>query len=379
MNESYYNLQKIYIEKDSLDFPLTQRILKNASRIAQEVISDAQQLVEDIKIQRNAVEEGKKYLLLTQQRGEFVKPCPCTPCYVGCNYFIINLELNCPLDCIYCILQHYLSNPLITIHVNLDDMWRELDIFYEKNKSRHFRIGTGELGDSLALDPITENSRDLISYFKEKPRALFELKTKARNIKNILTQEPAENIIISWSLNSSKMAKELEIGAPEVEKRIDAARQVSKKGFRLGFHFDPLLRYPGWEEDYDEIIEYLLKAVAPERMAWISLGSLRFPSDLRSIIRMRFPGTKILSDEFIKGKDGKWRYFKPLRIELYKKIVASLRSHGGSDVPLYFCMESEEIWREVMGWIPRSKKEVESFLSSPVDGLIDENSLMLKI
>lgn len=367
MNESYYTPQKIYIEKDSLDFPLTQRILKNTKQVPREVITNPQELIEEIKAQRNAIQEGKKYLLLNQQRGEFVKPCPCTPHYIGCNYFIINLELNCPLDCGYCILQNYLSNPLMTIHVNLEDLWKELDVFYNKNKNRTFRIGTGELGDSLALDHITENSIDLISYFGGKPRALFELKTKTANIKNILRQKPAENIILSWSLNSSKMGKELEIGVPAVEKRIDVARRVSEKGFRVGFHFDPLIRHTGWAEDYNEIIEYLLKAMETTRIAWISLGSLRFPPELKSIIRTRFPKTKIFFDEFIKGKDGKFRYFKPLRIELYKKIVASIKRHGGSNIPLYFCMESEEIWREVMGWVPRGKKEVERVLSYPVD------------
>ncbi len=163
------------------------------------------------------------------------------------------------------------------------------------------------------------------------------------------------------------MAEELEIGAPALMKRIETARRVCQKGFRVGFHFDPLIRHPGWREDYDEIIENLFKSIQMNKIAWISLGSLRFPANLKSIIRMRFPKTKILFDEFIKGKDGKFRYFKPLRIELYKKIVASIKRHGGSNIPLYFCMESEEVWREVMGWVPSSKKEVEKVLSFPVD------------
>ncbi len=367
MNETYYTPQKIYIEKDSLDFPLTQRILRNTKQVPKEIIINPQAFIEEIKSRRDAIQEGKKYLLLTRQRGEFVKPCPCTPDYIGCNYFIINLELNCPLDCGYCILQDYLSTPLITIHVNLEDLWKELEVFYNKYKSRAFRIGTGELGDSLALDHITENSIDLISFFRKRPRALFELKTKSTNIKNVLRQKPAENIVISWSLNSSRMAEELEIGAPALMKRIETARRVCQKGFRVGFHFDPLIRHPGWREDYDEIIENLFKSIQMNKIAWISLGSLRFPANLKSIIRMRFPKTKILFDEFIKGKDGKFRYFKPLRIELYKKIVASIKRHGGSNIPLYFCMESEEVWREVMGWVPSSKKEVEKVLSFPVD------------
>ncbi len=367
MIESDYTPQKIFIERNSLDFALTKRIIKNTSRVPKEIIDNPHELIEDLKVTRNAIQEGKKYLLLTKQRGEFVKPCPCTPHYIGCNYFIINLELNCPLDCSYCILQHYLSNPLITVHVNLKDLWRELDIFCNKNRKRAFRIGTGELGDSLALDHMTEISKDLISYFRGKRNVYFELKTKTTNIRNVLNQEPADNIVISWSLNSSKMALELERGAPEVEERVYAARRVLEKGFRVGFHFDPLIRYPGWEQDYEELIKMLMKTIEPGRIAWMSLGSLRFPPLLKSIIKKRFPKTKIFYDEFIKGKDGKFRYFKPLRIELYKEIISFIKKNGGSDVPLYFCMESEALWREVMRWVPKGKKEVERSLFLPFE------------
>ncbi len=81
---------------------------------------------------------------------------------------------------------------------------------------------------------------------------------------------------------------------------------------------------------------------------------------------MRFPKTKIIYDEFIKGKDGKLRYFKPLRLELYKKIVGFIRERGGKEIPLYFCMESEDIWREALGWIPNGEENLERYLSSPL-------------
>ncbi len=360
-----YLPQKIYVEKQSFDFPLTKRILENLSQIPIETIENPRDLIENIRISRNVRERGKTYLLLTRQKGEFVKPCPCTPYYIGCNYFIINLDLNCPLDCTYCILQQYLSNPLITVHVNLDDLWRQLDVFLHRNRAGILRIGTGELGDSLALDHLTENSKGLISYFREKKNALLELKTKTVNIKNILKIEPARNIVIAWSLNSRRIVREEEGGAPLVEERIDAARRVSEKGFRVGFHFDPIIRYPGWEDEYGEVVKRLFNAVDPGQMAWISLGSLRFPPSLKTIIKERFPGTKIIFDELIKGKDGKLRYFKPLRLELYKRIINLIKNWGGEKIPLYFCMESEEIWRRALGWVPKGQENLQAYLSSP--------------
>jgi len=368
MTESYVFPQKIVICKDAMEFPLTARILRNTPEVAHEVIDDPQALIEDVRLSRQPVELGKRYLLLTKQKGSFVKPCPCTPHYLGCNYFIINLETNCPLDCSYCILQDYLTNPLLTVHVNLEDLWRELDAFISK-RDRAFRIGTGELGDSLALDHITENSADLISYFRGKNSAIFELKTKTVNIDNVLNQQPAPNIIISWSLNTRKLAQDQEVGAPAVEERILAAKKVTLKGFRVGFHFDPLIRYPGWEADYEDVVDLLLESVNSEQIAWISLGSLRFPPDFVSIINRRFPASKIFHDEFVRGLDGKYRYFKSLRVELYHKMVDYIRDRAGADVPLYFCMESRDVWREVLKKMPRNKEEIERSLTYPAADL----------
>jgi spore photoproduct lyase len=366
MSKSEYFPQKVYVEKRSFDFPLTKKILKNVGPVPREVIDNPQEVLDDIKASKDVIGEGKKYLLVACQKGEFVKPCPCTPGYLGCNYFILNIDLNCPLDCTYCILQHYLTNPLIIVHVNLEDLWRQLDIFLHRKRQRTLRIGTGELGDSLALDHLTENSVDLVSYFRKKRNAIFELKTKTVNTKNILKIEPAPNVVISWSLNSLRIAHGEEKGAPSVEERIAAARRVSERGFRTGFHFDPIIRHPDWEEGYKEVIKKLLATVDPSKIAWMSLGSLRFPASLKTIIEERFPRTKIIYDEFIKGKDGKLRYFKPLRLELYKKIVGFIKEWGGEKIPLYFCMEGEDIWGEVMGWIPKGEENLEAYLSSPL-------------
>ncbi len=363
MPESSYFPQKVFLEEESLDYPLTQKILDKLDPVPREIIRSPQKIIRRLQDSKDWIGEGKKYLLLAKQKGNFVKPCPCTPGYLGCNYFIINLALNCPLDCTYCILQDYLSHPLITAFVNLEDLWRELDIFLQKREGEYLRIGTGELGDSFVLDHLTENSKDLISYFRDKGKAFLELKTKTVEIDNILKLEPAGNVVISWSLNTFKIAREEERGAPGVEERIKAATQVSKKGFRLGFHFDPLIRYSGWEEEYAEVISRLLKMVDPHEISWISLGSLRFPPSLKPLLKQRFPSMKIIYDEFVKGKDGKLRYFKPLRLELYQKVVSFIKEYGGERIPLYFCMESEEIWRKVMDWAPRGKEEVESFLA----------------
>jgi len=364
MKAAYPN--KIYIDKEVFSSPLTKRILKNCPDVPAEVIRHERELDEWLTSSADPIGKGKKYLWLRRQKGAFIKPCPCTPAYIGCNYFIINAALNCPLDCSYCILQLYLTNSLITIYVNLQDLWKELDDFLQKKRGKFIRLGTGELSDSLALDHLTETSKEFMSCFRGKNKAFFELKTKTTNVAGVLASSPAENIVISWSLTSEKIAGEEEGGAPPVIERIEAARMVSEKGFSVGFHFDPLIFYPGWEEGYSQVIEKLLRAVKPSRIRWISLGSLRFPPALKPIIEKRFPQTKIIYGEMIRGRDGKLRYFKPLRLELYQKIVGLINYWGRGQIPLYFCMEDIEVWRKALKKTPKRKEEVELILSPRV-------------
>jgi spore photoproduct lyase len=361
-----YYPDKVYVDKKALDFPLTKRILEHLDGLPQEIMASPrrkQAILEAIRRSEDPIGVGKRILYLTVQRGRFVKPCPCTPRAIGCGYFIINLNLQCPLDCTYCILQHYLAEPWLTVFVNLEDLWPELDDFLEKHNRRAIRIGTGELGDSLALDHFTGLSADLISYFRGKANVSFELKTKTSGIGNLPAVQMRDNIVVSWSLNAGKIAREEERGAPAVMERLQAARAVVEKGYRVGFHFDPLVRFPGWDREYEEVVRELFQAVPASSIAWLSLGALRFPPALKKIIQARFPETKIIYDEFILGRDGKLRYFRPLRLELIQSLAGFVRKWGGEGIPLYLCMEGEEIWRDGLAWKPRGKRAVENTLS----------------
>jgi spore photoproduct lyase len=72
---------------------------------------------------------------------------------------------------------------------------------------------------------------------------------------------------------------------------------------------------------------------------------------LKPIIAQRFGSSKIVYGEFITGLDNKMRYFKPLRIALYQKMVAWIRELA-PHVTVYFCMEDDEVWKTATGFIP---------------------------
>jgi spore photoproduct lyase len=87
--------------------------------------------------------------------------------------------------------------------------------------------------------------------------------------------------------------------------------------------------------------------------------------ELKSIIRQRHPQTGVLDGEFIRGLDGKFRYFKPIRIALYRFIRENLEKWH-SNLGLYLCMESDEVWEKGMGWSPKDSPGLCRFLDGRV-------------
>jgi spore photoproduct lyase len=97
------------------------------------------------------------------------------------------------MDCSYCYLQEYLhDNASLKVFGNIDDLIAEADRTLTKHRGMFFRIGTGELTDSLALEPYTGTVGELIPYFAEQPNVLLELKTKSDCVDSLLNLDPKE-------------------------------------------------------------------------------------------------------------------------------------------------------------------------------------------
>jgi spore photoproduct lyase len=298
-------------------------------------------------------EVGKRVLMIRPYEGRLVKSCPGTMGHICCGYKVINVMNNCPMDCSYCILQVYLNNPCVTLYPEFAQVLREIEEMLDAQPHRIFRFGTGELGDSLTLDGIIGFAQETVPFFADKRNGILELKTKASNVDHLLGLDHRGRTVCSWSLNPQNIIEEEEHLAASLDERLHAARLCSDAGYHLGFHFDPLIYYPGWEEDYRSIVDLLSQHIDPGRVIWVSLGALRYPPALKQVAQERFPNSPIFSGELIVGEDGKLRYLKPIRIQMYRKLVSWLQEWS-EDLFVYLCMEREDVWQEVFGSSPRS-------------------------
>ena len=208
-------------------------------------------------------------------------------------------------------------------------------------------MGSGEFSDSLALDNISDYSKKIVPFFSKYPNAYFEFKTKSSEIKNLLSIKPAKNIIVSWSINPQRIADTNEFYSANLTDRINSAKECADAGYGIGFHFDPIIHYDGWEKDYRHTVKAVFSKICPDKIHWISLGTLRFNPELKKIIENRFPSSNILDEELLIDSGGKMRYPDYLRTDIYLKMKKFLEHAGLKKEKIYLCMENSAMWNKI--------------------------------
>lgn len=344
------NIEEVFIERGEEDTAVARRVCERVGGAPVHIVDDVR------AIEPRDFDRGKRVLAVQRHRGTFLQSCPAgTTGMVCCNYLVMNFASNCPFDCSYCFLQEYLTNnPLLKVFSNPEDGLAEIDGVLRQHDGRTLRIGTGELADSLALDPLTDLSRDLVPFFAARDNALLELKTKSTCIDNLLDLDPRDRVVVSWSVNAPAIVAAEETGAASLAERIAAAKRVQERGYLVGLHFDPLIAHEGWEEGYRSAIEAIFAAVEPRRVAWVSLGSLRMTSRLKTAIRRRHELGHVLTGELVPGPDGKERIWRGLRVQMYRRMLGWLREVDAA-MPLYICMEPAAVWEKVFGEAPSDR------------------------
>ena len=179
--------------------------------------------------------------------------------------------------------------------------------------------------------------------------------------KRILEPLVVGKTVISWSVNPEIIVEQEEHKTARLSERLEAARRASEAGYKVAFHFDPMINYPEWEKGYQNLVDQILGSVPPDRIAWISLGALRYISSLKAVVDERFPNSRIFLGEFVPGKDGKMRYLRKIRQRMFRNVQQRIKKLAPR-IPTYLCMENSSIWEKTMAYQPQDATILEDKL-----------------
>lgn len=88
-------------------------------------------------------------------------------------------------------------------------------------------------------------------FFAKFQNAVLELKSKDDYVDNLvsLEHEHKGKTVISWSVNAKTVSQQDEKSTASINERLIAAQKVVAAGYRVGFHFDPLVYFEGWQDE----------------------------------------------------------------------------------------------------------------------------------
>jgi spore photoproduct lyase len=334
------NFHKVLIEESLKAHPRVQSILKNIS---------TQDILYIPKIEDHFGRTYKPYLhkrtnlnlYIGMKKGQLVKTAP--PAYgnqSGPHYYFIH-AYNCIYECQYCYLQGYFKSPDIVLFINHEDIVEEMSLILEQHKAEEsIWFHAGEFSDSLALSHITSELPTYFDFFEKHPNAKLELRTKSVNIRELIKLKPLSNVYISYSLGPENQCKEIDLKTPPLGHRLKCIATLQAAGFKVGIHFDPIIDSPQLGEQYEDLLQKMLEhKVHISKLAYLSLGVVRFSKDVFTQVQKNYPESPLFRQEFITGFDQKQRYIKPVRNNILNEIKGICLRNGFLNEQIYLCME----------------------------------------
>ncbi|MCA9401271.1 MAG: hypothetical protein KC713_06565 [Candidatus Omnitrophica bacterium] len=347
-------LKNVYVEKKVISSALVARLRRKFPQANFIEIDRYKTFIKDRPYGIKEYNRRTDSFFITHEEYDFYKRCPCSTKSVFCGYHVVNLGSGCAFECAYCYLQDYVNSPGIVLPANIEDFF---DKFREYRQD--VRVGSGELTDSLIFDHLTEFSVQIVDFFRGYPKSSFEFKTKSNNISLLTSIKGTENVVISWSMNPQFIIQETEHYTANLNERLNAAKECAEAGYKVAFHFDPIIVYAHWRQDYQDLIRQIFSQIPKSKIAWLSIGTLRMTLGLKRIIENRFPDNFILNDEFLVGHDGKLRYSNRVRAQIYQSMKKWITAYSPETI-VYLCMEEKTMCEQTQS-APLKKYRLEGY------------------
>ena len=287
----------IYVEDSVRSHPRTLEILGRFPDIPR-VDCERYTEVFNPKAQSFRLQKANPGLILAEKFGNFVLPAPNSYGIGARENFYFSHMLNCIYDCRYCFLQGMYRSAHYILFVNYEDFMEGIDDVMSQSNEKEIHFFSGYDCDSLAFEPVSKFTSSFLPYFREKPGALLELRTKSTQIRNLLQIPALSNCVVAYSLSPGKLAEALEHKAPSLESRLSAMQKLQESGWQIGLRFDPLIYQNNYKTDYGELFEQVFSRLEPQKIHSVSLGNFRLPKPFFTTLSKMYPDEKLFASPF---------------------------------------------------------------------------------
>ncbi len=252
--------------------------------------------------------EGKKTLIVGVKRG--IKFQSCKPS----AHFQLPLVSGCMGQCEYCYLNTRLGDkPFVRVYVNIEEILDTATKYINERLPEITIFEGAATSDPVPVEPYTGSLRQSIEFFGKLDNARFRFVTKYNDVDTLLDIEHNGHTEVRFSINTSFIIDKYEHFTASRNKRIEASIKVAKAAYPIGFLIAPVFIYPGWKEDYSDLLMELAEKL-PNNLKFpitFEIISHRYTTTAKNRILQVFPESELpMKDEERKFKYGQFGYGK---------------------------------------------------------------------
>lgn len=303
--------KRVFFEKDALDYSLGRDLHHRFKQqgIPLQIIGSHNRVTGiPGKTPQESYFEAKRTLVVGVRRTLKFETCKPSA------HFQLPLCTSCTGKCEYCYLNTTLGNkPYVRIYVNIDQILGAAEQYINERAPETTVFEGAATSDPIPVERYTGSLKKAIEFFGARELGRFRFVTKFTDVETLLDADHRGHTRFRFSINTPHVIRKYEHDTPGAQERIDAARKVAEAGYPLGFLIAPIILYPGWREDYRQLLADLKIALgkAAESNITFELISHRFTARAKKRLLEVFPGSQLpLGEEERKFKYGQFGYGK---------------------------------------------------------------------
>ena len=371
----HFTPTRIYCHEAAKDFPVTNRINKYWTNVEKSVYSSKSELDEIeflpntgsgglFGVAKHNHNAGRSILVIKKDPGQIVVQEPAREGVVSMNVyrenngqvFDVKLGSNCSFRCHYCYLYGaHPKNVELSVYVNTNLMKAQMRQAVINAKSKPVLFNAGEHTDSLALDPVTRLTSELVPLIPSLDNAKMELRTKSDGISNLEKLKHGGQTIVAWSIAPQAVIDLTEgENAISFQRRLDAMVKVQKWGYPVAIKIDPIVPINNWKSEYSQAIKEMKTKLNPKLVHHFAVGVIRMGGKLKKIIDAIYPDMILNKLDYSESHHGKATHPLGTREQIYKHIIGQMND-AIPNLKYYISMEDEQVAEGIMKEMKESR------------------------
>ncbi len=304
--------KRIIFQKEALEYTMAKEILaKFSDNHNIEIITMSSNKIKQ-HIPGNVLgeqyKEGKRTLVVGIKKG--LKFQTCKPS----AHYQMPLVSGCMGQCEYCYLNTMLGDkPFVKVYVNVDDILNQAKKYINERMPEVTIFEGAATSDPVPVEPFTHSLEKAITFFGGEEKGRFRFVTKYNDIDSLLNLEHNGHTEIRFSINTSSVIEKYEHFTASRDKRIEASIKAAEAGYPIGYLIAPVFIYPGWKEEYHDLLLNLKSKLTKELEFPVTFEiiSHRYTTTAKNRILEVFPESMLpMNDEERKYKYGQFGYGK---------------------------------------------------------------------